>query len=424
MNKDLAKTLTLGTVLAALGFLIAYQFVDPAPPTHLVIATGAENGAYHQFAQKYREQLAREGINLELRPTLGSVENIQLLADGAADVAFVQGGTGHGEPLLSLGSLYYEPLWIFYRGERPLQRLSEFAGLRFAAGLPGSGTRMIMDELLAENGIAPPRITLLPLGGDPALAALVSGEADAAAFVAGSGAEVVQRLIGRSDTRLLSFTRAAAYNRRHHFLSTIDLPEGSMDLARNLPDRRIRLLAPTANLVVSERLHPALVDLLLQAAQHVHGPGGLFEEPQQFPSARFLEYPLHSEAARFFKSGPPFLQRYLPFWAASLIDRLKVMLLPLVALLIPLLKVMPPLYRWRMRSRIYRWYRELEAIDLEMERGDADLGRLAERLDRIEQEVIRVSVPLSFAVELYDLRMHLALVRDQARTEGKKSRMV
>jgi TRAP transporter TAXI family solute receptor len=407
-------------ILTLVGFVVAYQFVEPAPPRRIAIATGGEEGAYFRFAERYAELLAGDGITLEVRGTSGSVENLGLLAasESGVDVAFVQGGTGAevaAPQLRSLGSLYFEPLWIFTRAEPAPRRLAELAGQRISTGAEGSGTRAVALQLLADNGLTGGPTTLLPAGGNEAAEALLLGGLDAAFFVASPRAPVVARLLEAEGIAPMSLARAEAYTRRYRFLSALTLPEGVIDFERNIPGRDIALLAPTANLVARDDLHPALAVLLLQAAREVHGAGGLFERPGAFPAPHHLDFPLSAAARQYFEFGPPLLQRYLPFWAANLIDRLKVMLLPLVTLLFPLFKIVPPTYRWRVRSRIYRWYRELQAVDDRIRAaGPAyNLERLADDLTRIEDEVMRVSVPLAYADALYDLRLHIAFVRDK-----------
>jgi len=234
-------------------------------------------------------------------------------------------------------------------------------------------------------------------------------------MVAGPEGRLLQQLLHRTDIRLMSMTRASAYTRIHHFLSVVTLPEGVIDLQANIPAADTQLLAPTANLVARHDIHPALVSLLLQAATQVQGPGGLFAAPGTFPSSSHLEFPLNEDARRYFRHGPPFLQRYLPFWTANLIDRLKVMLVPLLTLLIPLIKVMPPAYRWQVRKKIYQWYGELQAVDTgtREEHSAATVESLLQRLDVLEDDVSKVNVPLSYADELYSLRLHIGLVRDR-----------
>jgi TRAP transporter TAXI family solute receptor len=364
-KKALTESLKIyapAVLLTLVAFLFAYQFVDPAPPNRLVLAAGPPEGAYAAFAEKYRRYFLREGIQLEVRHTRGSLENLALLASGKVDVAFVQGGTEGAvkAPLKSLGSLYFEPVWLFYRAERVSERLTDLEGGRLAAGSEGSGTLALAQVLLADNDLHPPQVQALHLGGRAAADALLAGKLEAALFVTGADSPLIAELMRAPGVRLMSFRRATAYTRLHPYLSAVLLPEGMIDMLANIPDRDVRLLAPAATLVTREAVHPALLDLLLQTAARVHRGGGWFETEGRFPSRDFTVFPLSPEADRFYRHGPPFLQRYLPFWAATLIDRLKVMLLPLVVILLPLAKIMPPIYSWRMRAKIYRWYKELE----------------------------------------------------------------
>lgn len=414
-SKDWLKLGGAGLLVAIAAFAAATPFVEPAPPSRIAISAGEPGGAYTLFAHRYRESLARHGIELEVHTSAGSVDNLGRLLSGEVDVALVQGGTaaGKGEGLLSLGSVFFEPLWVFHRRGLDLVRLSELRGRRLAVGPLGSGTRAVALQLLAANGADRPPTQLIELGAEPAAEELLAGALDACFLIASPRSAVVRRLLEAEEVELMSFARAPAYARVHRFLSELTLPEGAIDLAANVPRHATSLLAPAANLVVRESFHPALVDLLLQAAAEVHGEPGLFSEPGQFPAPRYLEFPLSREARRYYEVGPPFLQRYLPFWAATQVDRLKVMLVPLIALLLPLLRVFPPVYRWRVRSRIYRWYKELRRVDPDPdEQGRVD--HLAERfaeVARIEGEVRQLPTPLSYAEELYDLRLHIELVR-------------
>lgn len=412
-------------VITLIGFVLAYQFIEPAPPKHIRIATGGEEGAYYGFGKQYREILARAGISVSVQSTSGSIENLRLLGDGTSnvDVAFVQGGSQSpttSQRFLSLGSLYLEPLWVFIRGETTLNRLTELRGKRVAIGGEGSGTKALSLKLLAENGLAEHPTTLLAMAGLDAAKALENGEIDAAFFVASPSAPVVRRLLLAQGIRPMNFERADAYTRNFRFLSRVILPEGAIDFKNDIPSQDTVLLAPAATLVAREDLHPAIIELLLQAATEVHGAGALFEEPGEFPSSRYTDFPLSKDARRFFKYGPPFLQKYLPFWAASLLDRMKVMLLPLITLLFPLFKIVPPTYRWRMRSRINRWYKDLQAVDERRREGDASevAGRCLAELDRIENEVVQIHVPVGFADALYTLRIHIDFVRNKLRAAG------
>jgi TRAP transporter TAXI family solute receptor len=416
------RLMTFGTALliTLIGFVIAWQFVNPAPPRSVVIATGHPDGAYYLFAREYQEILARNGIELQIRTTAGSIENLALLQndDSNVSLAFVQGGSSteadYGR-LTSLASLYYEPLWIFYRDTRTLTRLTELQGKSIAIGEAGSGTHAISSMLLADNFIDTGSDDIQAIGGDSAARALSQGKIDAMFMVAGPEGPLLQQLLYRSDIRLMSLDRVSAYTRIHQFLSAVTLPEGVIDLQANIPPADVDLLAATANLVARQDIHPALVSLLLQAATQVQGRGGLFAAPGDFPNSNHLEFPLDDDARRYFRHGTPFLQRYLPFWTANLIDRLKVMLVPLLTLLLPLIKIMPPAYRWQVRKKVYHWYGELQALDTGTREAHsaASLESLLQRLDVLEEDVRKVNVPLSYADELYSLRLHIGLVRDK-----------
>lgn len=418
INKEYLKIFGPALLVAIIGFGVAYQFVEPAPPHRIIMSTGGKRGAYYLFAMQYRDILARNDITLEIRTSAGSVENIERLKAKTADLAFVQGGTKKStgpQNLVSLGSLYYEALWVFYRSSKQLNRLTDLRGKRIAVGQEGSGTRPVALQLLKDNAVSRSPTVLSPLGGQDAATALVRGDVDAAFFIASVRSPIVRKLLTSRGTKLMSFERAEAYTRTHRFLSNVTLPQGVIDLEKNIPPIDTTLIAATANLVVRRGFHPALIDLLLQTAADVHGTGGLLERQDEFPSPKYLEFPLGKEAQRYYKRGPSFLRRILPFWAATLVDRMVVMLIPLIALLLPLFKVVPPTYRWRVRSRIYRWYKDVKGVDLGLkdEQSRERLTMYMAELDRIEDEVNKISTPLSYADQLYNLRMHISLVREE-----------
>lgn len=291
--------------------------------------------------------LAKNGVELRELPSAGSIENLKRLLDEDDDTEFalVQSGTANGvntERLFSLGSLYYEPLWIFYRADADLDRLTQLKGRRIAIGPEGSGTRKLALELLEANGLDGKNSALLPLGGLQAVEALNSRKVDAVFLVGSERSAAVWSLFYSENVRLMSLAHAEAYSRRFPHLARLTLPKGAIDLVRNIPSRDVTLVSPLATLVAHESAHPALIQLLLQAAQEVHGEAGIFQRPGEFPRAGQADFPLSPEAERFYKSGKPFLQRYMPFWAANLLDRMFVMLLPVIALLIPILRFAPP----------------------------------------------------------------------------------
>jgi TRAP-type uncharacterized transport system substrate-binding protein len=414
-------------LLLAGGFWLAAQFVRPAPPHQLILSSGSEGGGYQRFAARYQEILARNTIELVERPSAGSVENLQRLRDPAetVDAGFIQGGTASvsdedREQLVSLGGLYYEPLWIFYRGElarqtpgKYLDRLSQLKGRRIAIGAVGSGTHKLARDLLESNGLAAAPTQLLDTDGLAMAEDLRNGRIDAAFVVGPSQSAVVWRLLFAPNIQLMSLTHAEAYARLFPQLQRLTLPRGAIDLVRDVPPQDVFLLASTATLAVRKDTHPALIDLLLQAASEVHGEAGVFQKPHEFPRANEVDFPLAPEAQRYYKSGKSFLQRYLPFWLATLIDRMIVLLVPVVALLIPIMKFAPPLYGWRVRSRIFRRYGELKLLENELEL-DATRHTRAEwlaRLDEIEDEVNHLPAPLRFSDMLYTLRGHIGLVR-------------
>jgi TRAP transporter TAXI family solute receptor len=387
------------------------------------MAAGDESGAYYAFAKRYATLLARQGITLEVRSSLGSVENIERLRKGEADVAFVQGGIpapaagDDDRELSSLGSVYYEPVWVFYRGPRTIDKLHQLAGKRIAVGAEGSGIRGLALQLLEANDIATDDKHLLPIAGLNAAEELQQGRIDAAFIIAAPEAPVVQVLLRSPGVRLMSFSQAEAYTHRFSFLSKITLPKGVVDLVRDNPPRNTALLATTANLIVSDELHPALASLLLQAMSEVHGRSGFFQHAGEFPSYKDHSFELSPDAVRHYKSGPPFLQRYLPFWVAVLVERLFVLLLPLFALLLPLLRVAPAIYSWRVRSKIFRCYGELKFLenDLRQHYDPALRQEYLDRLDRIEEEANTRNIPLAFSDLLYTLREHINLVRRNLR---------
>lgn len=419
--RDLLATAWWIFLIVGVGFVVAYQFVEPAPPKRIVITTGSESGAYYQFAQRYAAILARDGITLEVRASAGSLENLARLKNGEAQIGFVQGGVVElpDDPdavddsgLLSLGSVFYEPVWVFYRGERKLERLTDLEGKRIAIGQEGSGVRQLAQQLLDANEISPGN-RLLPLSGLKAAEELQQGRIDAAFIIAAEKAPVVQVLLRSPGVKVMSFSQAGAYQRRFPFLTRLTFPKGVADLVRDFPPEDVRLLAPTANLIVRDDLHPALQSLLLQAASDVHGKTGFFQDPGEFPAYKDPLLPLSPEAARYYKSGAPLLQRYLPFWLAVLADRLIVMLVPVFALLIPLLKVAPAVYTWRVRSKVFRCYGELKFLEDEL-RDHFEPGRLDDyrrRLDSLDEEASQLKVPLGFTDLVYTLREHVDLVR-------------
>jgi TRAP-type uncharacterized transport system substrate-binding protein len=416
-------TATPFIALAALLIALAYWWLEPNPPRHLVMATGVPQGAYSEFGQRYAKLLAKHGIRVELRQTQGAAENLALLRDAGSgvDVAFVQGGVadvaqGETDPgLVSLGSMFQEPVWLFYRNDSAqrllkqpqLASLSQLTGWRVNIGAPGSGVPVLARRLLEANRIDSGAIGLSEQPVTPAVVELLEGRIDAVMLASAPESLIVQMLLQTPGIALFDFAQADAYTRRFGFLSAVTLPRGVVDLARDLPAGDVHMVAPTATLVARDSLHPALVQLLVQAAAQVHGQPGWFQRKGEFPNAVDGERTLAPEAERFYRNGVPWLQRYLPFWLANLVDRMWIALLSIVAVLIPLSRVLPPLVELRIRSRVFRWYGQLREIEAAASPAAVQLREL----DEIEAHVNAVQLPLSYADELYALKSHIQMVR-------------
>lgn len=422
-RRDLWLTITPVVLIALAAFVFAFRFVEPAPPNSIVISTGAVDGGYHMFALRYREILARDGVKVELRPSAGSQENVSRLLDEKSDVevGFLQGGSAfstNAPDLVSLGSIYYEPLWVFYRGPE-IHDFGALQGRKLAIGPEESGTRALALQLLAVNAAVMPPTMLLPESGQHAADLLLQGKLDAVLLVAPPESPLVEQLISAPGIRLLSLDRADAYTRRFPSLTRLTLPQGVFDFVKNVPARDVTLISPTANLLAVDGLHPALAYLLMRAASEVHGGAGLLHKAGEFPAPLNSEFPLSAEATRYYKSGPPFLQRYLPYWAAVLVDRLWLTLLPVLALLVPLGRIVPAVWRWRARSRIYRWYAKLKEVELNLdEQSPAEkLTELLTQLNQIESAVNRINTPLAYTDNLYAFRQNVNLVRQRVRDQ-------
>ena len=407
-------TVLVGVVVLA----VVNHFIEPAPPRTLFMSTGMEGGSYAAYAEWYRQILGREKVRLELIPSSGSVENLKRLQNPSfkVDVGFVQGGTGsrtEAPNLISLGALFYTPLWVFYRSPETYDDLSRLKGKKINIGPEGSGVRKSAIDLLEASKATEPPTVLLDLTNTAAAKELKEGRIDAAMIFGTSDSPTVQELLHKEGVKLLSFSQAEAYTRLFPALSHVILPAGLLDLARKKPPADVHLLATTTNLVARDTLHPALVYLLLEAASEVHSGGGWVHKAGEFPSPKAQDFPLSDRAERFYKSGRPLLFDYLPFWVATFMDRLVLLLIPTAAVLIPLIRIMPWFYSWRNRRKFFYWYGELKNLELEVRESPQSerVGDYRTRLDRIEAAVNEVHVPLGFFHEAYALKQHIELVR-------------
>jgi TRAP-type uncharacterized transport system substrate-binding protein len=423
-RRDRARLAVVGVILLAAAVWASVKFVQSEPPRHLVLASGAESGIYYQYALRYKEILGREGVKVDVRMTRGAEDNLGLLLDpkSEVDVAFMQGGIATfpaADGLEMLASLYYEPLWIFYRNPEPLTRMNELHGKRIAIGIAGSGTRTVVTRLFAANGlintagVGRDNTDIVALGGDDALHALQAGEVDAALFIGGADTPTIQRALRDPVMKLMSLKRADAYARRFPFLSKLTLPYGTLDLAANIPAEDTAMVGTKAMLVARDTLHPALVDLLVDTAREIHGHQGYFEGAGEFPGATQVDIPVSATAEDHEHFGPSYLHRYLPFWLATFVERAVILIVPLIVVLVPLANFLPQFLRWRVRSRIYRWYGELTLLehDVATRLGTLPVERWLQDLDRIEEAAEHIHTPTSFASEAYTLREHIGLVR-------------
>jgi TRAP-type uncharacterized transport system substrate-binding protein len=418
MGLGLAAAMAVVVALAA-------HFIRPAPPNRIRIASGPAGSNYRNLAERYKRSIEAHGVKVELVASGGALDNLRQLADtkSAVDVGFVQGGltdlvdVSH---LVSLGTLFIEPLMVYYRLPDPIDRLAALQGKRIAIGATGSGTHALALKLLSANALDG-ALTLEPTQGEEAARGLVNGDLDAV-FLMGDSATpgVMRSLRDATGVRLMSFRQAEAYVRRLKSLSRLTLPEGALDLAKDYPPETVSLVGPAVELVARNDLHPALSDLLISAAREIHGGAGLYRNAGEFPAPLEHDFPISSDAQRYYKSGEPFLYKALPFWLASLVDRAVVIVLPLLVILVPSTRAMPALYRWRVRSRIYRYYGVLMAIEREMLRATDDeaVKRISMRFDELEHAVNELETPHAFADQLYVLRDHVATVRRRLNERG------
>ncbi len=418
---EVLKLAIPAALVAAMALLFAFQFIDPPPPKQITIATGGQTGAYFQFGGRYAEQLKKSGIRVTVKSTGGSIENLQLLKDKSAgvDAAFVQGGLiasgaqADGD-LQSIGRLFYEPLWLFYRSPQTIERLSDLPG-KIAVAPEGSGTRPLALQILAANKVEFDQARHLPITGGDAAQALEKGEIDAAFYVAAPEAPIIKRLIANRDLKLMNFSQAEAYGKIYPYLAKVTLPRGVFDLVGDVPDRDVHLLAPSTALVVRSDLHPAIVTLLAEAAVELHRRPGIFHSAGQFPTVLDPELEMSSDAERQYKNGTPFLRRYLPFNWAVFIERMAILAIPILTVLVPLGKAIPAIYQWQIRRRLLRHYGRLKEIETLARgiRSEGERALLLGEIDHIEMALTAIPVPLGFAEQFYNLRSHIHFVRER-----------
>ena len=422
--RDLTVSVGPFILLAVTLLALAYWWLDPNPPKRVTLATGPAQSAYEEFGKRYVKALAAEGIEVVTVPSEGSAANLQLLREGKVDLGFVQGGTSDytdtdEEKLASLGSLFVEPVWLFYREEAArkltatatLSALTQLEGLRINMGTAGSGVPSLMNKLLESNRIDPATLRVSTLAQTPATVAFLGGELDAIVFASAPESLMVQMLLQTPGVKLMNFAQSEAYSRRFAFLSPARLPRGVVDLAGNIPPEDVRLVAPTTALITRTTTHPALLQLFAQAGNQIHGAAGWFKRAREYPNVENNELPIAKEAERAIKTEAPLLQRYLSFWVSNLIERMWLVLGIIIAVLLPLSRIIPPLYAFRVRSRIFKWYAQLRNIEIRIE--SEDNHTLLNELNQLESRAEKITVPLSYTDELYALRRNINLVRQK-----------
>ena len=427
--REIVRIWAAPALLVIVVAVLALLFAEPPPPRSVTIASGAEGGSYALAADRYAQALSESGVSAHAERSAGSVDNLRRVKSGEADIALVQTGLASDfgtQGVRSLGAVFLEPLWVFYSGRQTVREFDDLRGLKVAIGPEGSGVRVLARVLFDDVGLEEGAFEGVPLAGQAAASALMAGEIEAAVVIAAPDAPWIRELASDPSVRLLSLERAPAYARRHPYLASVTLFRGVLDLERDLPSRDIVLLSPVAQIVVRENLHPAIQVLLIEAAYSAHSSGSMLSEPGFFPTPKLADIPLSREADRYYRDGPSFLRRIFPFDVANFLERAWVFIIPLATLIFPLVRASPPIYRWRIRRKIYLWYRHLRDLEAAgraagtMEERDEVIGRL----HALQVDASRIQVPLSFTDDLYRLRAHIRFVADLVDRAAVRSRDV
>lgn len=426
--RDLLLIFVPAFLVVGAAFWATFQFVEPAPPKTISISTGGPKGAYFGYGQQYAKILKRSGITLKVVPSAGSIQNLHRLTttdEAGVNIALMQGGISNQDKtagVMSLGRIFLEPLWVFYRKDLEITKLTDLKDKRIAVGPSNSGTRHLATSLLTANNITDANSQLLKLSGKNAIDALLKGTVDAVFLVIAPRSPFIKELLKNQNLKLMNFERAEAYTRIFPFLSKVTLPQGTIDFVKNIPANDISLVATSAALVAKDDLHPALAGLLVGALKEVHAKGDIFQKIGQFPQSTDPEYPISDDTERSYKEGVPFLQRYLPFWLASFLQRKFLLLLPIATVLFPVIKLAPLFYNWRVRNRLLHWYQQLKLLEQRIgqdETGAQIIDNKAE-LSRIETAVQNIPVPKDFSDQFYHLRGAVSLVHKRLAFQEKE----
>jgi TRAP-type uncharacterized transport system substrate-binding protein len=414
---QLFKGAATAVAIVSIVSLVLIYFI-PAPPSKITMATAFKGSSFEYWGRQYRETFARSNVELELRETAGAPENLKLLQDpkSGVQIALVIGGVSDGKHslgLLSLGTVYNNPFWLFYTSNEPFDRLSQLKGKRIAVGPVGSGTRSSADQVLGKGGVNSESAVLLPFAGSAAVEAMNDGKVDAVWILGTPDGTAVQSLLRNPNVRLMSFPTAEAYTIIFPELVRLVLPRGVIDIERNSPPDDVPLIGSTAKVLVRSDLHPEIVQLLLQTMLEAHGGRAIFQRSGEFPNGSDTEYPVAPAAIDFYKNGPSFMQRHLPLWLSVHAQRAIAVLVAAIALGLPLFRFLPWAYNWITRRRLFYWYAQLKALEASFDADQTD-KRLTEKqaeIERIEEAVSHISFPLTFSDQLYNLRSHIEIVR-------------
>jgi TRAP-type uncharacterized transport system substrate-binding protein len=410
---------TLTAIACTVGIIsLALIYFIPGPPSKVVMATAFKGASFEYYGRQYREIFARYKIDLELRETAGAVENVSLLQDpkSGVQIAFTTGGVSDAKrapDVLSLGTVYNQPFWIFYSSKEPLDRLSQLKGKRIAVGPVGSATRFTAEKILGKGGVTAETATLLPFAGSAADKALVDGQVDAVWIIGVPEATAVQSFLRNPNVKLMSFPTAEAFTRIFPDVTRLVLPQGVIDIDRNIPPSDVQLIATTSKILIRSDLHPEVVHLLLQTMKELHSGSDIFSRSGEFPNGVDGEYLVAQTAIDFYKNGPSFMQRHLPLWMSVHVQRAIAVLVTAIAVGFPLFRFLPQLYNWVTRRRLFFWYGQLKTLEASFETNSNDLDLMEKQaeIERIEDAVSRIRFPLTFADQVYTLRSHIDIVR-------------
>jgi TRAP-type uncharacterized transport system substrate-binding protein len=421
---QLFKGLAASFCVVGIVSLLLIYFI-PAPPSKVIIATAFKGSSFEYYGRQYREILARSSIELELRETAGAVENVKLLQDpkSGIQIAFVLGGVSdgkHAPGLLSLGTVYNNPYWIFYSSNEPFERLSQLIGKRIAVGPVGSGTRAAAEQILGKAGVNYESATLLPFGGSAAVEAMNDGKVDAVWIFGAPDSTAVHSFLHNPNVRIMGFQTAEAFTRIFPELARLVLPQGVVDIYQNIPPNDVPLIGSTTKVLVRSDLHPEIVQLLLQTMVEAHGGANVFQRVGEFPNSTDVEYPVAPAAIDFYKSGPSFMQRHLPLWLSVHAQRAIAVLVTAVALGLPMFRFLPMAYNWITRRRLFYWYAQLKKLEASFDASPVNqhLAETQAEIERIEEAVSHIHFPLTFSDQLYNLRSHIDIVRRKITSHG------